>query len=420
MGTVPALWKTSAFALRTLRLCAKRTPEDLRAQTQSTQRGMSRERVFYEAGDRPFFHTVRYNAKSMRAWLRKSWPLLKALLALAILIAIGRQFVRDLSRPELWQQRLHPGWLALSAVLYLCGLGFSAVYWYRLLVALGQGPSFLGTVRAHYIGQMGKYLPGKAWALFLRSNLIRSPTTHVGVAVLTSFYEVFITMSSGALLAALLFGVQAWGSDSPVDWHVFGRIWKILQAGEAEATPVDARELCLLALLLTLAIGIPSVPPIFNRLVQRLTLPFRQADTGPVPTPRTACMLQGLVLTPGCWLLMGASLWAALHAAGVGPAWGWDKWSHYTAFIALAYVSGFVIVFLPSGLGAREAMLVLLLVPDISQRLGLVAEDARPLATLTVVLLRLVWTAAEVAIVAVLYWLPVGVRHSAKQGTVPL
>lgn len=345
----------------------------------------------------------------MRAWLRKSWPLLKALLALAILVAIGRQFARDLSRPELWQRPLHFGWLGLSALLYLLGLGFSACYWYRLLAALGQRPAFLSTVRAHYIGQMGKYLPGKAWALFLRSNLIRSPTTSVGVAVLTSFYEVFLTMLSGALLAALLFGFQAGDFASPPDGHVFQRVWQIFQEKEADVTPVDPRILSLLALFLVLAIGIPSLPPVFQQLVRRLTLPFRQADAADLPTPRVACMLEGLALTPGCWLLLGASLWAALQAAGVGPAWNWDSWSRYMAFMALAYVSGFVIIFLPSGLGAREALLVLVLVPDISQRLGLGGEDARSLAALTVVALRVVWTAAELAIVAALYWLPVAV-----------
>jgi hypothetical protein len=258
---------------------------------------------------------------------------------------------------------------------------------------------------------MGKYLPGKAWALLLRSNMVRSSSTHVGVAVLTSFYEVFITMSSGALLAAILFGLQAGDFTSPVDWHVFGRIWQIFQGGKAEVLPVDPHVLWLLALLLLLVIGIPSLPPIFHRLVQRLTLPFRSADNSAVPTPRAACMFQGLALTPGCWFMMGASLWAALQAAGVGPVWSWESWLRYTAFLALAYVSGFIIVFLPSGLGAREALLVLVLVPDISQRLRLGAEDARPLAILAVILLRLVWTAAELMTVAVLYWLPVRVAE---------
>jgi uncharacterized membrane protein YbhN (UPF0104 family) len=343
----------------------------------------------------------------MRTWLRKSWPLLKVLLALAILIAIGRQFARDLSRPELWQLPLQPGWLALSALLYLLGLGFSAVYWYRLLVVLGQRPSFLGTMRAHYIGQMGKYLPGKAWALFLRSNLVRSPTTQVGVAVLTSFYEVFVTMASGALLAAVVLGVQAWHSSSQADWHLLSRLWQIFEGGEVDVAAVDPRALGLLALFLFVAIGIPSVPPVFHRLVQKLALPFREAPSGPVPTPRFGSTLEGLALTPGCWLLLGASLWAALQAAGAGPALTWDSWLRYTAILALAYVSGFVILFLPSGLGAREALLMLVLVPDIRQRLGVEADEARFLAALTVILLRVVWTAAELVTVAALYWLPV-------------
>ncbi len=80
-----------------------------------------------------------------------------------------------------------------------------------------------------------------------------------------------------------------------------------------------------------------------------------------------------------------------------------------TAFVTLAYVSGFVILFLPSGLGAREALLVLVLVPDISERLGLGTNEARSLAALTVILLRLVWTAAELVTVAALYWLPASV-----------
>ena len=86
----------------------------------------------------------------------------------------------------------------------------------------------------------------------------------------------------------------------------------------------------------------------------------------------------------------------------------------YTAFLALAYVSGFIIVFLPSGLGAREALLVLVLVPDLSQRLRLGAEDARPLATLTVILLRLVWTSTELLVAAGVFWLPLGVRDQAS------
>ena len=184
-------------------------------------------------------------------------------------------------------------------------------------------------------------------------------------------------------------------------------VWGILQGGQAGSSITDPRPLVLLAVLLMLAIGIPSLPPVFHRLVQKLALPFRQAETDAMPTPGFASMLQGLALTPGCWFMIGASFWATLQAAGIGAAWGWESWWRYTAFMALAYVSGFVIIFLPSGLGVREALLVLLLVPDISQRLHLQTEDARSLAALAVILLRVVWTAAELVMVSALYWLPV-------------
>jgi uncharacterized membrane protein YbhN (UPF0104 family) len=342
----------------------------------------------------------------MRSWLRKWWPLLKALLVVAILAAIGRQFARDLSKPELWQRTLDPGWLALSGVLYLFGLGFSSIYWYRLLRDLDQRPPFLAAVRAHYIGQLGKYLPGKAWALIVRSNMIRGPHSRVGVAVLTSFYEVFMTMTAGALLAAILFGIQAWQTPSQPDWHLLRRIWETFRGADVEAAPVDPRALCLLGLLLCVAIAVPSIPLLFNRLVQRLALPFRQADADPLPAVRAVSPLEGLVLTPGCWFFMGASLWAVLRAANIAPDWSGDSWLRYTAYLALAYVSGFVILILPSGLGAREALLLVLLVPDISQRHGIGVEEARPLAALVVVLLRVVWTAAELVTVAAVYWLP--------------
>src|SRR5690348_14965054 len=110
----------------------------------------------------------------MRANLRRAWPVIKAALWLLLLLLIGRQFARDLQRPELWQHPLHPGWLVLAGVLYLLGLGLSALYWSRLLRHLGAPLPWSAVLRAYYIGHLGKYVPGKAWALFLRATLARA------------------------------------------------------------------------------------------------------------------------------------------------------------------------------------------------------------------------------------------------------
>src|SRR5581483_4914168 len=121
----------------------------------------------------------------MRDGFRKWWPWCKAFLALAILIAIGRQLLRDLRRPDLWQYSIQLDWLFACGLLYLAGLGFSAVFWYRLLTLLGQQPAFLAAMRAYYVGHLGKHLPGKAWALLLRTTLIHGPDVRLGVAGLS-------------------------------------------------------------------------------------------------------------------------------------------------------------------------------------------------------------------------------------------
>ncbi len=350
----------------------------------------------------------------MRTRLRKWWPLLKALLAIAILLAIGRQFAHALQIPErgfrpaladLWARIADPWWLVLSGGLYLLGLGLSAVYWFGLLRALNQHPTLFAAVRAHFIGQMGKYLPGKAWALVLRASEVRGPKVNVGVAVMTSFYDVLTTMSAGAITAAVLFALQISDFSTPLDWSEFGRV---LPSEAALGGAIDPKVMLLLSLLLLLAVGVPILPQVFNWISHRIALPFRDSDAAPLPQVRARLLLWGLPLTAVSWFVMGMSLWAVLHATmRMPPAWSWQTLLDLTAFVALSYVGSFIIVVVPSGLGVREYLLLLLLIPEI-QHLGSLGEaEAKATAVLAVLLLRLVWTASEVVFVALIYWLPV-------------
>ncbi len=61
----------------------------------------------------------------------------------------------------------------------------------------------------------------------------------------------------------------------------------------------------------------------------------------------------------------------------------------------MAYVAGFVVVVTPGGLGAREFVLQLALTPRFASAVG--AEQAAALAIVVALMLRLVWTIAEVA-----------------------
>ena len=340
----------------------------------------------------------------MRAWIRKLWPVFKWLLTVAILFAIGRVFYRLGSNPDLLMQPVHLGWSTLAGVLYILALGCYTFYWVRLLRRLGQRPTLAVALRAYFLGLMGKYLPGKAWALVMRAGLSGGKDIRLGVAAMTSFYEVLTTMSAGVLLAAVLFAILGPDPSEPFSWQVLG---EIVRLERPESVVLGRWALALLSLGLLVAIGTLIVPPVFNRLVHRLSLPFRDADAEPWPKVTWSALLEGLGLGACGWMLMGLSLGAALQAV-VNQAVPWDVpfMGRMAACMGLGYVAGFVIIVVPSALGVREFFLTLLLVPELRSHFGMNDADAVFQAVRAVVLLRLSWTVAEAAAAAAVYWMP--------------
>jgi uncharacterized membrane protein YbhN (UPF0104 family) len=336
----------------------------------------------------------------MRSKLRYVWPILKAFLWLVLLYLIGRQFARDLQRPELSQRPLDAGWLILSGLLYELGQGFSALYWRRLLSRLGAHPPLGAALRAYYIGQLGKYVPGKAWALFLRTSLVHKHGVGIGLAVLTAFYEVLTTMAAGVLVAAVLFALL--GADAGAGLSV-ETLRCLLWMEQPSQGGVQRSVLVLFSALLFTAFLVPLHPGLFNRLM------FRRSGQTPVPSAqlphiRFVYLLEGLGLAAVGWLFLGASFAAALHGI-VGASWPLldTRTARLPAIMGLSYVIGFVVIFAPGGIGVREFVLTLLLTPELVGIQDMGSEEARAVVVLAVLVLRLVWTAAEL-ITAFLCW----------------
>jgi uncharacterized membrane protein YbhN (UPF0104 family) len=333
--------------------------------------------------------------------LRRWWPTIKVVLALAIVAWIGWRFARDLSRPELWQQPLDVGWLVPAALCYLAGLSFSALYWRHLLGRLGHRPGLAATFRAYFVGQLGKYVPGKALALVLRADLLRGAGVPAGLAGLAAFYEVLVTMAAGALLALLLFVAT-----DPLG--VLGSpeaLAALLHWPWPKDLVLDRLTLVLLCLGLCAVILVPIYPAVFNRIVHRVTIPFR---SGPAPRIHLRWLVEGLLMTAPCWPLFGLALACTLHAVpGAGLDWSLATLAYLTAVMGLAYVCGFFVP-IPGALGAREYFLRVLLAAELAGRLDIVRPTALGMVVLAVLLLRLAWTVAEVLLAGALYWLPVG------------
>jgi hypothetical protein len=218
----------------------------------------------------------------------------------------------------------------------------------------------------------------------LRATLIGQPHVKTSLAVVAVFYETFTTMACGAAMATIF--LLAARRDIP--WLIVGSIALIFVVGLPTIPPVFVRLLRImrivradpnLAVATDVAKATDSVEPAIH-----LSLPF---------------LVRGWLTIAIGWIFAGASLWATIRAIGVENSNLWADLPLYTATVALAIVLGFVSM-LPAGVGVRDIVLMELLARHLEQ---LAPLKGQLLALVAVIVLRLVWLAAEVVLSAVLY-----------------
>jgi uncharacterized membrane protein YbhN (UPF0104 family) len=312
---------------------------------------------------------------------RRKWLILAAkVVILGLLVyAVRATLVAAVRQLEVHQWSADPVWLIACGLLYLAGILPSAIYWHRLLRAADQPIRFGETLRAFYVSQIGKYVPGKAMVVVLRAGMLANPGVDTAVVATSVFVETLTTMAAGSLLAGVCMLI----------WHL-GQLIDTAGTYQAYLFILSAFG----AMLLT---GLPIIPAVFKQIVRRLKIgkvDLRAADRlGHLPRRQ---MLLGWISLFGCWTLQGLSLWAALVAIGAPVASDAAEISAVVATTSLAVVAGFIVAFTPGGLGARElvvAQLLYMLSPHLGEANVVVAA----------IILRLVWLVSELVAAGVLY-----------------
>ena len=298
-----------------------------------------------------------------RKWLMLSAKLLVVALVTWWIVATFRDAFAELSQHE-WH--VEPLWLAASAGFYLLGLLPSALYWHHVLRVMGQQAGVLETVRAYYIGHLGKYVPGKAMVVVLRAGLIRSHRIDTTVAAVSVFLETLTMMACGSAIAAVLLAIQFRGNTL----------------------------LLTASLALLFVAGIPTMPSVFRALAGKL-LRSKMNDRVRAGlanvTYRTLAL--GWLATGAGWVLLALSLWATLCGVGASPDDLLSELDRYLAAVTLAVVAGFLSL-IPGGAFVREAVFMKLLA----------REPYSPvMALVATVMLRIVWLLAELIISGILY-----------------
>jgi glycosyltransferase 2 family protein len=310
----------------------------------------------------------------------------QAALLLAVAWGIHRLIAPELARltwSDLARWRPEPVRLAASFLLLIAVYVAHALLWRRIMRDLHIGsPTVRTTVRVYFLASLGRYLPGKLWQLAGVAVLAGRAGLPAGSAAAAAVLGQFAFLSTGLLFLGITLPEwpAALGIDAPVTLPL----------------TIGAALLAVGSAVLWMLVATPIGHGFRERMAgafgggagQRVRAAFALADR---VRPRDAALwATGYAAS---WIALGAAFVlfvSAFHpAAAAAPRF-------VAGTVAAAYLTGYLFIIVPAGIGVREgAMLVLLqqLMPEVG-------------AALVVSVLSRVWfTAAEMVPLALIPWL---------------
>ena len=141
-------------------------------------------------------------------------PLVKWTLFVLVLIYVIQYGYGQWAEADFSDVRWSPGWWFAAAVLYFISWIPAACLWWLLLKQAGVTLPFYPTLRAHFCGHLGKYVPGKALSLVIRAAMLREYRVSGSIAGLMATAETLLTMAVGLLVSISLMPILLGGEDA--------------------------------------------------------------------------------------------------------------------------------------------------------------------------------------------------------------
>ncbi|NQV26002.1 MAG: flippase-like domain-containing protein [Rhodopirellula sp.] len=290
----------------------------------------------------------------------------------------------------------------------------STWFWKRLIERLGErNLETYPLIRAYFCGSLGKYVPGKAAVILIRSALVRKQGVSFVRASIASIVEAGAVMLVGCVVT-VVFAFTIMPPDALPRWML-------------EAVPRESSSwshLLITVVILILAMPIVAVPAngIFVKIA-RMVEKRSQLKPGEKESPEKNCAtpittnshettdheLTDSVIGKLTWQFLAvSSLMFALAWAGHGlslllvlrsmnpEVFSLDNWIVSTAAAAAGTSIGFFAIFAPGGLAVREGLVITLLAPSMGGPVAVAAAGLYRLASLI----------AESAAALILYVIP--------------
>jgi hypothetical protein len=224
-----------------------------------------------------------------------------------------------------------PRWslIVLSCVVVLVAYAVLIETWRFMLHGWGETLSRRDAARIWFVSNLGRYLPGKVWAIGAMGVMAQRAGVRPIVATGSAIVINVVNLIAGVGVVALT------GSG-------------LLQDERFMTGGVGNRFVLVGAAVLALiVVAAPRLLPPLLRLVEQLT--GRSVAIGPLPQ-RPIWVAAGASVV--AWILYGVAF--RLFAAGVTPS-ATGPVGGYIAVFTASYLLGYVILLAPGGLGVREA-----------------------------------------------------------------
>lgn len=263
---------------------------------------------------------------------RPWWRYLQWLLAIGVIYLAVEAILRnwnDLQAKSItWSIR--PLWLLGAVAVMLASYVLQIEVWRRVVAALGYPLRWVQAARVCTVSNLGKYVPGKIWAIAGAAMLAQREGVGAGVAVVAAVLLQGLAIASGVALSAFL-APDILGGLSPVQRT---GIWVI----------------GALAVASSFALTIPPV----RRVLQR----FLPSRVPPLPALDAKVLTLALAANALVWGATGLSfVWLGQGLLAAPPI----PWALATSVFTIGYIAGLVAVFAPGGILVRESLVVLLL-----------------------------------------------------------
>jgi uncharacterized membrane protein YbhN (UPF0104 family) len=261
-------------------------------------------------------------------WVRLAGWVLAVAVATFAVRAVAGQWHTLVTQKVAWHVR--PLYLAGAVALILANYAVLVQAWRIMLRGWRQELPFMDSVRIWIVSSLGKYVPGKVWAV-------------AGMALMAqrSGVAAWAATASAVVLQSLAVGAGA-------------AVTGIAGSARLEAQAPWVR-MALVGLIVASAVGLAALlwPPVTRRLLR-----LARVAAPPEQSPGVGAIAAGLVANVFAWLSYGLSLW--LLANGLFDVPGLPLRLAISAFAA-SYVSGLLALFAPGGIGVREAVFFLML-----------------------------------------------------------